>query len=164
MRRTFLLAAAAALAAAALIGSGTAGAVTHPRLLGTVGKGGAFKITLTNAQGKPVKTLKAGTYTLVIHDGSGDSQLRARRSARQVVDVHDSVIRRDEDQDADAGARQVQGLLRAARVDDVPALHGRHLVTAEREPCAVGARGSDGGESSQSYRSAWMRRSCSSIR
>ena len=38
--------------------------------MGTVGKGGAFKITLTNAQGKPVKTLKAGTYTLVIHDGS----------------------------------------------------------------------------------------------
>ena len=70
MRRTFLLAVAAALATAALIGSGTAGAVTHPRLIGTVGKGGAFKITLTSANGKLAKTLKAGTYTLVIHDDS----------------------------------------------------------------------------------------------
>lgn len=68
MRRTFLLAAVAALAAAALIGSGTAGAAAHPKLIGTVGKGGAFKITLTNAQGKLVRVLKAGSYTLVIHD------------------------------------------------------------------------------------------------
>ena len=66
MVRSLALAAAAVAAALAL--TAAAGAVTHPKLIGTVGKGGAFKITLTNAQGKLVKTLKAGTYTFVIHD------------------------------------------------------------------------------------------------
>ena len=42
---------------------------THPKLLGVVGKNGAFKISLT-AKGKTVKTLKAGTYTLTIQDDS----------------------------------------------------------------------------------------------
>ena len=43
-------------------------AASHPKLIGTVGKNGAYKITLTDAKGKLVKTLKAGTYTFVIHD------------------------------------------------------------------------------------------------
>ena len=40
------------------------------KLIGTVGKGGAFTITLTDARGKRVRTLKAGTYTIVVHDDS----------------------------------------------------------------------------------------------
>ena len=47
-----------------------ASAMTHPKLTGTVGKNDAFIITLKNASGKLVKTLKAGTYTFVIHDDS----------------------------------------------------------------------------------------------
>ena len=47
-----------------------AGAMSHPKLTGTVGKNNAYKISLTNAKGKLAKTLKSGTYTLVIHDDS----------------------------------------------------------------------------------------------
>jgi hypothetical protein len=42
----------------------------NPKLVGTVGKNDAFKITMTAANGKVVKTLKAGTYTVVVHDDS----------------------------------------------------------------------------------------------
>ena len=59
---------AAALAAALLAVTATAGAAGHPKLFGTVGKNGAFSIKLLNSKGKLVKTLKAGTYTVVIHD------------------------------------------------------------------------------------------------
>ena len=54
-----------ALAATALAAS----QATHPTLLGVVGKNDAFKISLT-ANGKVVKTLKAGTYTVVVQDDS----------------------------------------------------------------------------------------------
>ena len=43
--------------------------MTHPKLIGTVGKNNAYKIDLTS-KGKVAKTLNPGTYTLVIHDGS----------------------------------------------------------------------------------------------
>lgn len=59
---------AAALAAAVLAVTATAGAAGHPKLYGTVGKNGAFSIKLLDSKGKLVKTLKAGTYTVVIHD------------------------------------------------------------------------------------------------
>jgi hypothetical protein len=61
-------------AAAVVIFATTAGARTsmaHPKLLGAVGKNDAYVITLKTAKGKTVKTLKAGTYTFVIHDYSG---------------------------------------------------------------------------------------------
>jgi plastocyanin len=54
-----------ALAATALAAS----QATHPKLLGVVGKNDAFKISLTS-NGKAVKTLKAGTYTITIQDDS----------------------------------------------------------------------------------------------
>jgi len=66
MFKQFVL--AVAIAALAFTLTASAGAASHPKLVGTVGKGGAFKITLTDTRGKLVKTLKAGTYTLVIHD------------------------------------------------------------------------------------------------
>jgi hypothetical protein len=40
------------------------------KLIGTVGKDGAFTITLTDTRGKRVRALKAGTYTIVVHDDS----------------------------------------------------------------------------------------------
>ena len=56
-------------AVAALLLAGSAGATMHPKLVGVVGKNEAFKITL-KFNNKIVKTLKSGTYTLVVHDDS----------------------------------------------------------------------------------------------
>jgi plastocyanin len=53
------------VAVSALAATSVAGAATVPRLVGTVGPG--FTISLT-ANGKAVKQLKAGKYTLVVHD------------------------------------------------------------------------------------------------
>jgi plastocyanin len=41
-----------------------------PKLIGTVGKNNAFTITMAMANGKIAKNVKAGTYTVVIHDDS----------------------------------------------------------------------------------------------
>ena len=67
MRRSLLPAILAASVALSL--PAVAGAMAHPKLIGVVGKNNAYKITLTS-NGKLVKTLKAGTYTIVIHDDS----------------------------------------------------------------------------------------------
>jgi plastocyanin len=60
-----------AITATVLFAVATAGAAVHPKLYGTVGKNGAYKIKLLTAKGKLVKTLKPGTYTFVIKDDSG---------------------------------------------------------------------------------------------
>lgn len=67
MTRAALGAAVLAAVASLLVLAATAGAATHPKLIGVVGKNGGYTITLTSG-GKLVKTLKAGTYTFVIHD------------------------------------------------------------------------------------------------
>jgi plastocyanin len=69
--RTAAVAVAATAAAAAVLAVAASAhpRATHPTLVGTVGKNDAFRITLTRA-GKLVKTLNAGTYTVVIHDDS----------------------------------------------------------------------------------------------
>ena len=59
-----------AVAAAVLAIPSVAGAMSHPKLTGVVGKNDAYRISLADAKGKAVKTLKAGTYTFVIHDDS----------------------------------------------------------------------------------------------
>jgi hypothetical protein len=64
------LIAIACVLASALVLAASASAVVHPKLIGTVGKNDAFTINLKSSTGKVAKTLKAGTYTLVIHDGS----------------------------------------------------------------------------------------------
>ena len=61
--------AAAAAAVLALAAVSLASGASHPMLTGVVGKNNAYKISLT-FNGKVVKTLKAGTYTVVIHDDS----------------------------------------------------------------------------------------------
>jgi hypothetical protein len=66
----FMSVAALVAAAAALTIVATAGAMSHPKLLGLVGKNDAFTITLKDSHGKLVKTIKHGTYTFVIRDGS----------------------------------------------------------------------------------------------
>jgi len=63
-RRILVLAVASALAALALSALGQA---ATPKLVGTSGPG--FSIEVTKG-GKDVKTLKHGTYTIVVHDKS----------------------------------------------------------------------------------------------
>jgi plastocyanin len=72
MIRSTLIALAAA---AALAVAGTAGAAA-PKLLGTVGPG--FTITLKDASGKTVKSLKKGTYTIVVTDKSNIHNYRLK--------------------------------------------------------------------------------------
>lgn len=67
MRRSTALSALTAGLTAALALAGTA-AAAPPKLVGTVGPG--FTITLKDAKGKPVRTLKAGRYTIVVSDKS----------------------------------------------------------------------------------------------
>ena len=64
---TLLAFALAATTAALAFGAHT---MQHAKLVGTVGKNNAYKISLDTPNGKVAKTLKAGTYTLVIHDDS----------------------------------------------------------------------------------------------
>ena len=77
MRVTALALSGAAVVTALLL-AGSAGAVTHPKLVGNVGINDAFKITLKR-NGVKVTTLKHGTYTLVVHDGSTFHDFRLRR-------------------------------------------------------------------------------------
>jgi hypothetical protein len=69
MSRLMLVAALVA-AAAALTIAATAGATSHPKLIGLVGKNDAYTITLKDSHGKLVKTIKHGTYTFAISDDS----------------------------------------------------------------------------------------------
>ena len=65
MTRKLLVLVVAAVAAGFLVAAASARHSSTPTLVGTDGPG--FKITLTR-NGTAVKTLKAGTYTFVIHD------------------------------------------------------------------------------------------------
>ena len=62
MIRLSAIAAASAAAVAVVAFTGSAGAASHPRLTGVVGKNNAYKISLS-FNGKIAKTLKAGTYS-----------------------------------------------------------------------------------------------------
>ena len=62
--------AALAVAAVLPLAATARTSATHPTLFGTVGKNNAYKIVLLNARGKAVKSLKHGTYRVVIHDDS----------------------------------------------------------------------------------------------
>jgi hypothetical protein len=64
-----LLMVAALVGAVVFTASAFAQTGAHPTLIGIVGKNDAYKITLT-MNGKLVKTLKTGTYTVAIHDDS----------------------------------------------------------------------------------------------
>jgi len=66
-RMIVLVGAAAAVLALAAVS--LASGASHPTLTGVVGKNNAYKISLT-FNGKVAKTLKTGTYTVVIHDDS----------------------------------------------------------------------------------------------
>jgi plastocyanin len=68
--RLAALAATVALAGSLIVAAAAARSDVHPKLIGTVGKNDAYKISLTTSAGKVVKTLAAGTYTVVIHDDS----------------------------------------------------------------------------------------------
>jgi plastocyanin len=69
--------------------SAAAATTASTKLVGTVGKGGSFTITLT-ARGQSVRTLKAGTYTVVVHDDSAIHNFELEREhgwERELTDV-----------------------------------------------------------------------------
>ena len=76
--------AAAVLAALCLVVVSTAPAAS-PVLVGKVGFHDRYLITLTFANGKKVRTLKAGTYALVVHDWSTLNYHRHTSKADQVL-------------------------------------------------------------------------------
>lgn len=51
-----------------------------PKLVGTVGPG--FTISLVDARGKPVKTLRAGTYAITVRDRSASHSFRLLGTAK----------------------------------------------------------------------------------
>jgi hypothetical protein len=66
MRRMLVL----AVVTAAAFGGGGASGATHPMLVAKVGLHDAYKINLAFPSGRRVRTLRRGTYTIVVHDYS----------------------------------------------------------------------------------------------
>ena len=64
MRKVLAL---ASLAAAGALAAASLGSASTPKLVGTSGPGFTIEVTMG---GKDVKTLKHGTYTIVVHDKS----------------------------------------------------------------------------------------------
>jgi len=62
--------AAAALLSALFAATASARPAANPTLIGKVGLHDAYRISLTFANGRPVKSIPAGTYTLIVHDYS----------------------------------------------------------------------------------------------
>ena len=60
----------ATLLAASTAATASARPAANPTLIGKVGLHDAYRITLTFTNGRPVKSIPAGTYTLVVHDYS----------------------------------------------------------------------------------------------
>ena len=67
--RLVALASAAALVAVSIVTAATATTMVVPKLHGTIGPG--FTISLKNARGKKVTTLKHRKYTFIVGDKSG---------------------------------------------------------------------------------------------
>jgi len=75
MTRTILpLAAAATAAAVAALAFALPGAAATPKLVATVGLGDT--ITLRTSAGAPVRSLRAGVYTVVVKDSSDEHNFR----------------------------------------------------------------------------------------
>ena len=89
MRASAAVAVVASVIALALASG--AGAASAPKLIGVVGKNGSFTITLKNARGKVVRTLPAGTYTIVVRDYSKFHNFELEREhhgrSRDITDV-----------------------------------------------------------------------------
>jgi hypothetical protein len=60
----------AALVLTAVFAAPSRAASGHRILVARVGQHDAFKITLTFPNGRPVRSLRPGTYTIVVHDYS----------------------------------------------------------------------------------------------
>lgn len=73
-RIVLLLAAAATAAVVAALALAVPGSAATPKLVATVGPGDA--ITLRTAAGAPVRSLRAGVYTVVVKDRSDEHNFR----------------------------------------------------------------------------------------
>ena len=87
-----VVAAAVASVVAFVVAQG-AGAAATPKLIGAVGKNGAFKISLKDANGHVVRTLKAGTYTIVVRDYSKFHNFELEREVTDVSTVETKTMR-----------------------------------------------------------------------
>ena len=67
--RLIALASAAVMVAVSIVAAATATTMVVPKLHGTIGPG--FTISLKNARGKKVTTLKHGKYAFIVADKSG---------------------------------------------------------------------------------------------
>jgi plastocyanin len=70
MKRSIALVVVVAATAVLAVTAATGG-TSKSRLIGTVGKNNSFKITLADSSGRRVRSLEAGTYTIVVRDASG---------------------------------------------------------------------------------------------
>jgi len=86
-----LVIALAAVVGLALSAGTGAGATSKARLVGTVGKNNSFTITLKDSRGHRVRSLRAGTYTVVVHDFSRIHNFELERehhgNSRDLTDV-----------------------------------------------------------------------------
>ena len=73
-RIILLLAAVAAAAVVAALSFAASGTAATPKLVATVGPGDT--ITLRTAAGGPVRSLRAGVYTVVVKDSSNEHNFR----------------------------------------------------------------------------------------
>jgi plastocyanin len=69
MKRSIALVVVVAATAVLAVTAATGG-TSKSRLIGTVGKNNSFTITLADSSGRRVRSLEAGTYTIVVRDAS----------------------------------------------------------------------------------------------
>src|SRR4029453_3506562 len=87
----------------------TATTIAVPKLHGTIGPG--YTISLKNAHGKKVKSLKHGKYTFIVSDKASIHNFTLKGPWGQEQDDQRARVRRHEDGEGDAQERDVQVLL-----------------------------------------------------
>ena len=113
-------------------------ATQHAKLVGTVGKNNAYKISLNTSNGKVAKTLKAGTYTLVIHDDSNLHNYELDGPHGKSWTFTSVPFKGTKTMTIKLAAGAYKAYCSAARVGDVPALH-RQVAAAPRKRARPGS-------------------------
>ena len=100
---------AAALLVVGIATEATATTTAVPKLRGTIGPG--YTISLKNAAGKRVKSLRHGKYTFIVRDKAGIHNFTLKGPGGQEQDDHRHRLRRHEDGAGEAQGGEVQVLL-----------------------------------------------------
>ena len=107
-------------------------ATPHAKLVGTVGKNDAYKISLNTSNGKVAKTLKAGTYTLVIHDDSNLHNYELDGPHGKSWTFTSVPFKGTKTMTIKLVAGAYKAYCSATRVGDVPALQGQVAAAAAK--------------------------------